>query len=70
MYCFFIGTWLSPEVSGATPPPSAHFTFTDIGNSRAVMFGGFQPGHKDWKSSDLYLFNLGRKVGLPCSVIQ
>ena len=51
-YCL-LDEWISPQVLGESPPPCSGFTFTSIGDNRAVMFGGYQSGKG--RSDDVYI---------------
>ena len=34
------GKWSSPNITGQPPPPCSGFTFTPVGERRAILFGG------------------------------
>ena len=55
-----VGIWSSPTISGTRPPPCSHFTFTNINDHQAVMFGGQTPGGT--KMNDIYLFDFEKMV--------
>ena len=52
-----VAEWTIPSVTGDIPPPIADFSFTQISNDTAIMFGGETTGHL---SSELYLATVGR----------
>ena len=53
------GTWSSPSVSGARPPPGAYFSLTKIEPDVILLAGGHQ-GAK--LSKDVYVLNLATMV--------
>ncbi len=42
MYCARLGQWIHPTVTGDSLPPCSNFSFTSIGDNKAVLFGGVQ----------------------------
>ena len=53
------GTWSSIVCTGTRPPPCSAFTLTMIDNHRAVLFGGWQGGHR---SNDAYILDMSIMV--------
>ena len=51
------GEWISPNITGQPPPPCNSFTFTQVGERRAALFGG-KGGSKPL--SDLFVVELSR----------
>ena len=60
---FFIGKWSSPTISGTRPPPCNAFSFTQIDDHRAVLFGGRQ---HEGRTNDVYIFDMTRMVRFRC----
>ena len=58
---FLLGTWSSPTVRGARPPPCHNFSFTKVDDHHAVLFGGWdQKNHR--RTNDVYSLDLTRMV--------
>ena len=55
-----VGQWSSPPTTGPRPPPCSFFSFTAINNHMAVMFGGYQPGHR--RRNDVYIIDFWSMV--------
>ena len=53
------GKWSSPAVTGTSPPPLAHFSFTKVTNRIAVVYGGLTP---EGNSGDVYVLDLDKWV--------
>ena len=53
------GTWSCPLTTGDRPPPSGYFTFTEVDDSRVVMFGGYTGRYF---LNDVYILDVRRWV--------
>ena len=51
------GEWSSPNITGQPPPPCSVFTFTQVGERRAALFGGLSGSRT---LSDLFVVELSR----------
>lgn len=49
-----------PHVSGEPPPPCSNFSITSVSDTRAVVFGGFQPEAD--RLSDVYIVEFGKEA--------
>lgn len=43
VYIYYIGSWVTPTITGDKPPPSAGFTLTQISPNTAIFIGGVNP---------------------------
>ena len=51
------GEWSSPNITGQSPPPCSSFTLTQVGESKAALFGGESISGP---LSDLFVVELSR----------
>lgn len=49
------GKWISPQISGQSPPPCAAFSLTMADSCRAVLFGG---RHREMRVNHVYILHL------------
>ena len=54
------GEWSSPNITGLPPCPCYMFTFTPVGQKRAVLFGGYNGTVTT--SDDLCIVDLSRDI--------